>query len=130
MIEMNRRRFLKTSCAALAAWPAAACVARPIPVRSPYASAIPDEETGTVVNDVHSQLNRTRVGAIVRPRSVEELQAAVAHARSQGIPVSVAGGRHAMGGQQFCEAGLLLDTRSLNRVLAFDAGLRAPAAGR
>jgi FAD/FMN-containing dehydrogenase len=121
MTEMNRRRFLKTSCAALAAWPAAACVARPIPVRSPYASAILDEETGTVVNDVHSQLNRTQVGAIVRSRSVEELQEAVAHARSQGIPVSVAGGRHAMGGQQFCEAGLLLDTRSLNRVLAFDA---------
>jgi hypothetical protein len=80
MTQMNRRRFLKTSCAALAAWPAAACVARPIPVRSPYASAIPDEETGTVVNDVHSQLNRTRVGTIVRPRSVEELHEAVAHA--------------------------------------------------
>jgi FAD/FMN-containing dehydrogenase len=32
----------------------------------------------------------------------------------------VAGGRHAMGGQQFGEAGVLIDTRALNRVLAFD----------
>ena len=29
--------------------------------------AIPDRETATVVNDIHSQLNRTRVAAIVKP---------------------------------------------------------------
>lgn len=121
MAEINRRGFLKASSAALVALPAAACVAHPIPVRSPYASAIPDEETGTLVNDVHSQLNRTRVDVIVKPRGVEEVQTAVARARSQGKPVSVAGGRHAMGGQPFGEAAVLVDTRSLNRVLAFDA---------
>lgn len=121
MAELDRRGFLKVSSAALAALPVAACVARPMPVRSPYASSIPDEETGTLVNDVHSQLNQTRVDAILRPRSVEEVRAAVARARSEGKPVSAAGGRHAMGGQQFGEAAVLVDTRSLNRVLAFDA---------
>jgi hypothetical protein len=30
------------------------------------------------------------------------------------------GGRHAMGGQQFGAYALLLDTRSINRVLEFD----------
>jgi FAD/FMN-containing dehydrogenase len=120
---MNRREFLKASTAALAAWPAAACIARPMPVRSPYASAIPDIEdgAGALVNDVHSQLNATRVGAIVKPHDVEELRAALARARSAGASVSVAGGRHAMGGQQFGEASVLVDTRGLNRVLAFDA---------
>ena len=121
MADYDRRRFLKTSCAALASLPAAACVARPLQVRSPYASGIPDRPLGTTVNDVHSQLNRTQVDAIIRPERIEELQAAVVQARAQGQAISVAGGRHAMGGQQFAEGALLVDTRSLNRVLAFDA---------
>jgi FAD/FMN-containing dehydrogenase len=118
--DYDRRHFLKTSCAAFAALPAAACIARPLPVRSPYASAIPDRPTSTIVNDVHSQLNRTTVDAILRPESVAQLQTAVAQARAQGNAISVAGGRHAMGGQQFGEGALLVDTRSLNRVLAFN----------
>jgi FAD/FMN-containing dehydrogenase len=119
--DYDRRRFLKTSCAALVSLPAAACVARPLPVRSPYASAIPDRQLGTTVNDVHSQLNRTQVDAIVRPERIEQLRAAVAQAKAQGQVIAVAGGRHAMGGQQFAEGALLVDTRSLNRVLGFDA---------
>jgi FAD/FMN-containing dehydrogenase len=118
--DYDRRGFLKASCAALASLPVAACVARPLPVRSPYASGIPDRQLGTTVNDVHSQLNRTQVDAIVRPERIEQLQAAVGEARAQGKVISVAGGRHAMGGQQFAEGALLVDTRSLNRVLAFD----------
>lgn len=119
MTDLNRRDFLKAS-SALAAAPLAACVARPIAVRSPYASLIPDREPGTLVNDVHSQLNLTRVDRIVKPRDVAELQEAIASARSAGKSVSIAGGRHAMGGQQFGEANVLVDTRDLNRVLAFD----------
>ena len=76
---------------------------------------------GTLVNDIHSQLNATRVAAIVTPRSVGELAATVARARRDGKSVSIAGGRHAMGGQQFGEASVLVDTRALDRVLAFDA---------
>jgi UDP-N-acetylenolpyruvoylglucosamine reductase len=89
-------------------------------VRLPYGSAIPAHETATLVNDIHSQLNATRVGAIVKPASVTELRAAVLTAGATGVPVSIAGGRHAMGGQQFRTAGVLLDTRALNRVLDFD----------
>ena len=118
MADFDRRRFLKTSCAAFASLPVAACVARPLPVRSPYASGIPDRPTGTVVNDVHSQLNRTQVAAIIRPDRIEQLQAAVAQAKAQGQAISVAGGRHAMGGQQFAEGALLVDTRSMNRIRA------------
>jgi FAD/FMN-containing dehydrogenase len=121
---MNRRDFLKASSGAVALWPATACIARPMPVRSPYASAIPAEErreAAAVVNDVHSQLNATRVAAIVKPSAVEELRACLVRVRSAGGSVSVAGGRHAMGGQQFGEASVLVDMRALNRVLAFDA---------
>ena len=77
----------------------------------------------TIVNDIHSQLNATRVDAIVTPRTVGEAAAVVARARDKGKSVSIAGGRHAMGGQQFGEASVLIDTRALDRVLAFDTAL-------
>jgi FAD/FMN-containing dehydrogenase len=83
--------------------------------------AVAGKVATTLVNDIHSQLNATRVDAIVTPRSVSELASAVARARDEGKAVSIAGGRHAMGGQQFGEASVLVDTRSLDRVLAFDA---------
>ena len=92
--------------------------------------------SGTVVNDVHSQLNETSVASIVPVDSLESIGAALADARASRLPVSIAGGRHAMGGQQFCSGGLLLDTRPLDRVLHVDeerglveveAGIQWPA---
>jgi FAD/FMN-containing dehydrogenase len=74
----------------------------------------------TSVNDVHSQLNRTRIGAVVRPETVAELQNVVRTAADRGMPMSVCGGRHSMGGQQFCTNGLLVDLTSLNRVVDLD----------
>ncbi|HEV2881998.1 MAG TPA: FAD-binding oxidoreductase [Pyrinomonadaceae bacterium] len=73
-----------------------------------------------IVNDVHSQLNETRVGRIVEPDSLEALQTLIRRARETGGAVSVAGGRHAMGGQQFATNGVLVDMRCMNRVLSFD----------
>ena len=116
---LNRRDFLKSS-AALAVLPLAGCVARPLLVRSPYESAIPEHDAGVLVNDVHSQLNATRVASIVTPRTVDELRQAIAGAKGAGRSVSIAGGRHAMGGQQFGDAAVLVDTRALNNVLGFD----------
>ena len=58
-------------------------------------------EPGVWVNDVHSQLNRTRVRRVLQPGSLPALQDAVRDARTSGTPICMAGGRHAMGGQQF-----------------------------
>lgn len=73
-----------------------------------------------VVNDVHSGLNATRVADIITPRNMAGIAAAIAHAAEHNLPVAICGARHAMGGQQFGEAALLLDMRHMNRVLAFD----------
>jgi FAD/FMN-containing dehydrogenase len=78
-------------------------------------------EGGTVVNDIHSQLNATCVDSIVAPRDVDHLAATVARAGATGKTVSIAGGRHAMGGQQFAERSILIDMRSLDRVVGFDS---------
>jgi FAD/FMN-containing dehydrogenase len=74
------------------------------------------------VNDVHSQLNRTCVARVVRPRSLEQLREAILEVRREGLAVSISGSRHSMGGQQFGAGMVLLDTRDLNAVCAFDPG--------
>jgi len=79
-------------------------------------------DTATIVNDVHSQLNATRVANVVRPASLDGLIDAVVAARDTGGHLSVAGGRHAMGGQQFAAGATLVDASRLDRVLAFDRG--------
>jgi FAD/FMN-containing dehydrogenase len=78
-------------------------------------------EPGAWVNDIHSQLNRTRVRRILQPSSLAALQEAVRDARASGVPLCIAGGRHAMGGQQFAQDASLIDMRSMNRVFRFDA---------
>src|SRR5881275_569259 len=72
------------------------------------------------VNDVHSQLNRTRVRELLTPRTKEELAEIVRSASRKGLPISVSGCRHSMGGQQFATDSICIDTRSLDRVVSFD----------
>jgi len=72
------------------------------------------------VNDVHSQLNRTRVRELLKPRTRDELAEIVHSASRKGLPISVSGCRHSMGGQQFATDSICIDARSLDRVISFD----------
>jgi len=103
---VNRRDFLKS--AGILALSAYGCT-----------PAAP-RRTGAYVNDIHSQLNRTQVSEIVRPESLESLRDLVRRAGRQGDAISVAGGRHAMGTQQFATDSINVDMRGLARVLNFD----------
>lgn len=116
---VTRRAFVSTAVLPLAL-PAVGCLAPTLRVGLPNVSAIPDVEQGTLVNDVHSQLNATRVAEIVKPSTVEQLQAVIQRSIATGRAVALAGGRHAMGGQQFASDALLVDSRALSRVVAFD----------
>jgi FAD/FMN-containing dehydrogenase len=73
-----------------------------------------------MLNDVHSGLNATKVARLVKPGSIAELRDAIVAARSDGLPVGIHGGRHAMGGQQFASGGVAIDMSALNGVLAID----------
>jgi FAD/FMN-containing dehydrogenase len=79
-----------------------------------------DDSPGVEVNDVQSQLNATTVRRVVQPTSIESLQAAIRDAEREGKAICVAGGRHAMGGQQFGRDAVLVDMKRFNRVLKFD----------
>src|SRR5437868_8010532 len=85
---------------------------------APHAFA--DREKEVWVNDVHSQLNRTRVRELLRPHSRDELAQIVRSSSRKGLPISVSGCRHSMGGQQFATDGICIDTRELDRVISFD----------
>lgn len=74
------------------------------------------------VNDIHSQVNRTRVDRILTPTTVNDVQSAIRDAKAAKKALSIAGGRHAMGGQQFGAGTILLDMRQMNQVLNFDMG--------
>jgi len=75
---------------------------------------------GVWVNDIHSQANKTLVDEIIQPSSIDDIRTAISKAKSEGKAVSISGGRHAMGGQQFGTGTILLDMSKMNRVLSFD----------
>ncbi|MBI4637383.1 MAG: FAD-binding oxidoreductase [Candidatus Rokubacteria bacterium] len=105
-MRLSRRRFLIGTTAL--AWSPAGCAGR-APSSAP-----------TVVDDIHSRLNATRVDRVVLADSRAALEAVVRGARAEGKAISIAGGRHAMGGQQFGAGTILLDTTRMNRVLRLD----------
>ena len=91
---------------------------------------------GVVVNDIHSELNESTVAEVAEVASPDDVQHAVRRASDVGLPVAIAAGRHAMGGQQFCAGGLLLDMRRHDEVISYDreagairvqAGIQWPA---
>ena len=108
---LSRREFLELA--------AKAGIAATVPGCTPRRTAEAPAE-GIVVNDVHSHLNPTRVHDVIRPESIEALQSVVRAARRDRRAVSVAGGRHAMGGQQFAADSTLIDMNGLTRVIEFD----------
>jgi len=124
---LSRRDFLQVA--------ATTSVATAVPARRPRSLPRTDRD-GISVNDVHSHLNPARVRAILQPQSMDAVEAAVRAASADGRALSVAGGRHAMGGQQFAEGATLIDMSGLARVLEFDrvngeieveAGIQWPA---
>ncbi|HEY7402212.1 MAG TPA: FAD-binding protein [Candidatus Angelobacter sp.] len=120
-LPFSRRDFLKTSLAAGAGIWLGGCASekRPLAALPTATSPIPTP-SGITVNDVHSQLNSAQVQQVLRPGSPDECRQIIRDARQSGKAISVAGGRHSMGGQQFADGSVLIDTRSLKRVLGFD----------
>lgn len=107
---LTRREMLKTTAQVGAACSLSSLV-RPISAA---------EHQGLELNDVQSQLNRTVVQSVVTPTSLDQIHAALRGAKQSGVSVSVAGGRHAMGGQQFGSNNIQLDMKQFKQVVGFD----------
>ena len=95
----------------------------------------PEPQTRTLVNDAHAGINATWVREVQKPTTSNLLQTCVRDAVANNITISISGGRHALGTQQFATDSMLIDTTSLNRVIGLDpnngivkveAGIRWP----
>ena len=73
-----------------------------------------------VLNDVHSRLNPTHVAEIDYPGSTKDIIEIVKRAKREHKAISISGGRHAMGGQQFGEGTIHISMSGMNDVLFFD----------
>jgi FAD/FMN-containing dehydrogenase len=104
-INLGRRKFLE------------AVAVSGLSALGPLALA---ETKWRVINDV-SQLNPVAVSEERRPRSTDEVRAAL---RAWSGSVSIGGGRFSMGGQIAAPRSLHLDMRSMNHVVSFDATRR------
>jgi FAD/FMN-containing dehydrogenase len=105
MKKVTRREFMRGSAALAAAGLAPRSLAR---------------EAKTVVNDV-SRLNPVEVAEAIRPRSTEEVRAAV---REWKGAISIGGGRYSQGGQIAEPGSLHLDMRAMNKPVFLDARRR------
>jgi FAD/FMN-containing dehydrogenase len=72
------------------------------------------------LNDVQSQLNESDVLAVRQPTSLGDATNIVREASQAKTPMSIAGARHSMGGQQFASGALCIDTTSLGKVIALN----------
>jgi FAD/FMN-containing dehydrogenase/SAM-dependent methyltransferase len=81
-----------------------------------------------VVLDDVSRLNACEHAAVAQPRTVADVQAALARARAAGVPVCVRGTKHSMGGHSLASGGLALDMCFANAV-RFDAAADTVTAG-
>ncbi|MEK6325462.1 MAG: FAD-binding oxidoreductase [Acidobacteriota bacterium] len=121
-MTLSRREFLdflKATCA-VAALPNA-FTASASAQHAPLA-AVPRTSGSSepVVNDIHSQLNATRVNRIIKPLSSNDMRSTILTAKSEGKAISITGGRHAMGAQQFGTGTVLVDMTGMNRILNLD----------
>jgi FAD/FMN-containing dehydrogenase len=104
---MKRREFLKQAG---------------IAALLPYLGRVQEPAAKSIqVNDMQTELNLTRVNRLIGVRSDDDIIAEVRLARDSGHCVSIAGGRHAAGGQQFGAGTFLLDTTSMHRPINLDS---------
>ncbi|MCO5065155.1 MAG: FAD-binding oxidoreductase [Rhizobiaceae bacterium] len=83
--------------------------------RPPYDPALAWKMKGGALNDA-SALSRTPVYGVVQVASEEDVAAALAFARANGLKVSMAAVRHSMGGQAFDDDALVLDMMAFNGI--------------
>jgi FAD/FMN-containing dehydrogenase len=79
------------------------------------------DSKGIELNDIHSQLNATKHSAVISPKSLEDIQLAVKEAKKNGNFISISGGKHSMGGQQFGTGTTNLSMSDFSQVIHLDS---------
>src|SRR3954469_11512165 len=88
----------------------------------------PDDDGYDAARTVHNGLIDRRPAVIVRCRASEDVVAALAFARAEGLDVSVRGGGHNVAGRAVAEGGVMIGLAE-RKAIAVNAGERAVTAG-
>ncbi|MCE3043568.1 FAD-binding protein [Legionella sp. 16cNR16C] len=78
-------------------------------------------QPGTLLNDIHSGLNPTQHLQVIHPVSITEIQNTIQKARQKGLSISISGGQHSMGGQQYGRGTMNLNMSRFNKVIGLDS---------
>ncbi|CDZ79042.1 putative oxidoreductase ORF5 in fasciation locus [Legionella massiliensis] len=78
------------------------------------------ENSKTELNDIHSKLNKTLHLRVEHPKTIEEIIQIIKQAKTDGLSISISGGKHSMGGQQFGTGTINLSMTDYNKVIGLD----------
>jgi FAD/FMN-containing dehydrogenase len=78
---------------------------------------------------VWNAMHDRRPALIARPRSAQDVVAAIRHARAGSLLIAVRGGGHSMPGHSVCNDGIVIDLRALNQVRVDPRSRRATVGG-
>jgi FAD/FMN-containing dehydrogenase len=89
----------------------------------------PDDGGYDAARAIWNAMHDRSPALIARPRSAQDVAAAIRHARAEGLRIAVRGGGHSMPGHSVCDDGMVIDLRALSHVTVDPRRKRATVGG-